>query len=56
MEAFVNGQFDKVELIYNQFKNAATQIVQTEQYLCPDCKLLRIQIQTKFEGLIYHKF
>jgi F-type H+-transporting ATPase subunit gamma len=24
---------DKIELIYNQFKNAATQIVQTEQFL-----------------------
>lgn len=33
MEVFVNGQFDKVELIYNQFKNAAVQITTTEQYL-----------------------
>lgn len=30
---FVKGDFDKIELVYNQFKNAATQIVQTEQYL-----------------------
>lgn len=32
-EMFVNGEYDKIELIYNQFKNAATQIVQTEQFL-----------------------
>lgn len=33
MDAFAKGDFDKVELVYNQFKNAATQIVQTEQFL-----------------------
>lgn len=33
MEAFANGQFDKVELIYNQFKNAAVQITTVEQFL-----------------------
>jgi F-type H+-transporting ATPase subunit gamma len=33
MQVFVDGQFDKVELIYNQFKNAAVQITTTEQYL-----------------------
>ncbi|MCX6295319.1 MAG: ATP synthase F1 subunit gamma [Bacteroidetes bacterium] len=33
MQLFADGQFDKVELIYNQFKNAAVQITTTEQYL-----------------------
>ncbi|WP_299524290.1 ATP synthase F1 subunit gamma [Winogradskyella sp.] len=33
MDKFVEGDFDKVELIYNSFKNAATQIVMTEQFL-----------------------
>lgn len=33
MEAFANKQFDKVVIVYNQFKNAAVQIVQTEQLL-----------------------
>lgn len=33
MELFVEGQFDKIVLVYNQFKNAATQEVQTEQFL-----------------------
>jgi F-type H+-transporting ATPase subunit gamma len=32
-EKFISGDYDKIELIYNQFKNAATQIVQIEQFL-----------------------
>jgi F-type H+-transporting ATPase subunit gamma len=33
MEKFVSGEFDKIEIIYNKFKNAATQEVITEQFL-----------------------
>ncbi len=33
MKEFVEGNFDKVLLVYNSFKNAATQIVKTEQFL-----------------------
>ncbi|MRX47081.1 ATP synthase F1 subunit gamma [Pedobacter puniceum] len=33
MDAFVKGQFDKVEVVYNQFKNAAMQILTVEQLL-----------------------
>jgi len=33
MEKFVAGEFDKIEIIYNKFKNAATQEVMTEQFL-----------------------
>ena len=32
-EKFVSGEYDKIEVVYNQFKNAATQIVQTEAFL-----------------------
>ncbi len=32
-EAFLKGEFDKVELVYSQFKNAATQIFVNEAYL-----------------------
>ncbi|MEM0541451.1 ATP synthase F1 subunit gamma [Flavobacterium sp. j3] len=32
-EKFIAGDYDKIEIVYNQFKNAATQIVQTEQFL-----------------------
>ncbi len=33
MEQFANGNFDQIDLVYNRFKNAATQIVTQEQYL-----------------------
>jgi F-type H+-transporting ATPase subunit gamma len=33
MDGFVKGDFDKVEIIYNEFKNVATQIVRKEQVL-----------------------
>ena len=33
IEKFTSGEYDKIELVYNQFKNAATQIVQVEQFL-----------------------
>ncbi|MCK8492455.1 MULTISPECIES: ATP synthase F1 subunit gamma [Spirosoma] len=33
MEGFVNGSYDVVEVIYNEFRNAAVQIVRTEQML-----------------------
>ena len=33
MDGFVAGEYDQVDLIYNEFKNVATQIVRTEQFL-----------------------
>ena len=33
MEQFTDGNYDKIEIVYNKFKNAATQIVMTEQFL-----------------------
>ena len=33
MSLYTNGNYDKIEVIYNQFKNAATQITQVEQFL-----------------------
>ena len=33
MHLFVDGTYDKIEIIYNQFKNAATQIPPVEEYL-----------------------
>jgi F-type H+-transporting ATPase subunit gamma len=33
MEGFLNREFDEVVLVYNEFKNVATQVVQVEQFL-----------------------
>ena len=33
MKLFSDGTYDKIEIIYNRFKNAATQIPQVEQFL-----------------------
>ncbi len=33
MELFKNGSYDRIDLVYNKFKNAATQIVMSEQFL-----------------------
>ena len=32
-QGFIKGDYDKVEIIYNEFKNVATQILRAEQYL-----------------------
>ena len=33
MESFRKGEFDHVEIVYNQFKNVATQVLTVEQFL-----------------------
>lgn len=33
MDQFLNGNYDKVVIVYNQFVNAATQVVMNEQFL-----------------------
>jgi F-type H+-transporting ATPase subunit gamma len=33
MEGYRHGKFDKVELVYNEFRNVATQILRAEQFL-----------------------
>jgi F-type H+-transporting ATPase subunit gamma len=45
-DKFVAGDYDKIEVVYNQFKNAATQIVQTEQFL----PLAPIKSDTRAKG------
>jgi F-type H+-transporting ATPase subunit gamma len=32
-DKFTSGEYDKIEIVYNEFKNAATQIVQSQQFL-----------------------
>ena len=48
-EKFLSGQYDRIELVYNQFKNAATQIVMTEQFL----PLAPIAVTTKTTTVDY---
>ncbi len=33
MDKFVTGEFDKIDIVYNKFKNAATQLITVEQFL-----------------------
>jgi F-type H+-transporting ATPase subunit gamma len=33
MDTFKKGEYDKIEIVYNEFKNVATQILRTEQFL-----------------------
>ncbi|WP_273568721.1 ATP synthase F1 subunit gamma [Maribacter halichondriae] len=33
MEHFTTGDYDRIDIVYNKFKNAATQIIMTEQFL-----------------------
>lgn len=33
MDGYLNGEWDRVEVVYNQFKNVATQIRKTDQFL-----------------------
>jgi F-type H+-transporting ATPase subunit gamma len=33
MKGFLDGSFDRIDLLYNEFKNVATQILQAEQFL-----------------------
>jgi F-type H+-transporting ATPase subunit gamma len=48
-EAFLAGTYDKVELVYSQFKNAATQLFVSEAYLpIPKVESVEQQKQTEF--------
>ena len=33
MSSFKKGEYDKIEVVYNEFKNVATQVLKTEQFL-----------------------
>lgn len=52
MEAFVNGNYHKVVIVYNEFKNVATQIVRTEQFL-PIEEIVKEDVDTANADYIY---
>lgn len=46
MDVFKKGEYDKIEIVYNQFKNIATQVLITEQFL----PVLPVERTTKEEN------
>ncbi|TCD12567.1 ATP synthase F1 subunit gamma [Pedobacter frigidisoli] len=52
MAGFIKGDFDKVELVYNRFKNAAVQIITSEQLL-PLPKAEETKVETKATNVDY---
>ncbi|UKT64017.1 ATP synthase F1 subunit gamma [Pedobacter mucosus] len=52
MAGFIKGDFDKVELVYNRFKNAAVQFITTEQLL-PLPKAEETAVSTKSINVDY---
>ena len=51
MAQFESGAVDKIELVYNKFKNAATQIVLTEPFLpiVPNTEIVNLNLDYIFE-------
>ena len=39
MSSYTSGEFDKIEIVYNKFKNAAVQILTVDQFLPVDLKV-----------------
>ncbi len=48
MESFRNGVYDRIDIIYNEFKNVATQILRTEQYLPVVPKVSKEKVQVDY--------
>jgi F-type H+-transporting ATPase subunit gamma len=49
MDAFHNGEFDRVDLVYNKFKNAAVQILTVDQFLPVD-----LDVEEEMESTHYN--
>lgn len=47
MDEFLKGTYDRVDIIYNEFKNVATQVLRTEQFL--PVKPVEQEEEAKFE-------
>ena len=50
MEAYKKGTYDKIEIVYNEFKNVATQILRTEQFLpvLPPAKTTTAKVEVDY--------
>jgi F-type H+-transporting ATPase subunit gamma len=51
LEAYTKGKFDAVEIVYNQFKNAATQILSNDQFLPIDANSMTANVGKKNDYL-----
>ncbi len=49
MDSYANGEYDHIELVYNQFKNAAVQNLVNEQFL-PVGDIVQTEIKAKKSG------
>jgi F-type H+-transporting ATPase subunit gamma len=49
MDQFLHGEFDKIEIVFNEFKNVATQVLRIEQWL----PVLPLKIEKKTEEADY---
>jgi len=49
MDQFQKGEFDKIEIVFNEFKNVATQILRVEQWL----PVLPLKVEKKTEQIDY---
>jgi F-type H+-transporting ATPase subunit gamma len=52
MTSFIDGKYDAVYITYNEFKNVATQVVRTEQFL-PTSKIVASQSATTLKEYIF---
>ena len=52
MDAFLNKTYDRIDIIYNQFKNAGVQLTQSEQFL-PIKKFQPKQVHTMLKAINY---
>lgn len=52
MAEFLNGKYDRVDIVYNEFKNVATQIVRKEQFL-PIQELETDSVEEDFSSVDY---
>src|SRR5690554_1375806 len=53
MQVYADGTYDKILLVYNSFKNAATQVVVTEQFLPIVSKSINSQVETGSTDYIF---
>ena len=53
MDAYEKGEYDAVELVYNEFKNVATQIVRAKQYLPIEQEASEGNVSTDVTDYIY---